>query len=96
MVAKDEIAAEDKNERTTQKLANEVDALKEIIARGSDYWKNVLKWGTSHRLLSEKESSIIQMVVNMNYTGRIPTDKQAKVVMQARARLINEGMPLQF
>ena len=96
LVAKDEIAAEDKNERTTQKLANEVDALKEIIARGSDYWKNVLKWGTSHRLLSEKESSIIQMVVNMNYTGRIPTDKQAKVVMQARARLINEGMPLQF
>ena len=47
-------------------------------------------------LLSEKEMSIIQMIVNMNITGRIPTDKQAKAVMQARERLIKEGMPLQF
>ena len=36
------------------------------------------------------------MIINMNYTGRIPTDKQAKVVSNARNRLIKEGMPLQF
>ena len=96
LVTKDEITQEEKEEKTTRKIENEIDALKEIMARGSDYWKKVLSWGKSERCLSEKESSILQMVVNMNYTGRIPTDKQAKVVIQARERLIKNGMPMQF
>ena len=56
----------------------------------------MLQWGIDRRLLSEKEISILKMTININMTGRIPTDKQAKVVMQSRERLIKEGMPLQF
>ena len=96
LVTKDEITQEEKEEKTTRKIENEIDALKEIMARGSDYWKKVLNWGKNERCLSDKEISILQMVVNMNYTGRIPTDKQAKVVIQARERLIKNGMPMQF
>ena len=96
LVSKDEAKTEDKDERTNRKLENEIDSLKDIIARGSDYWTKVLSWGNQRRLLSEKEASIIKMIINMNYTGRIPTDKQAKVVSNARNRLIKEGMPLQF
>ncbi len=96
LISRSEESSEVKEEKTKQKLANEVDALKEIIARGSDYWNKMLQWGNTRHLLSEKETSILKMVINMNYTGRIPTDKQAKVVMQARDRLIKEGMPLQF
>ena len=73
-----------------------MDALKEIMGRGTDYWKQMLLWGTTRRLLSEKEISIIKMVINMNITGRIPSDKQAKVAISARERLVKEGMPLQF
>lgn len=70
--------------------------LKEIFARGPAYWEKVLKWGKERKLLNEKEASILQMVVNMNITGRIPTDRQAKVVIQTREKLVKEGMPLQF
>ena len=56
----------------------------------------MLDWGRRTEALSEKEVSILKMVINMNYTGRIPTEKQAKVVMAARKRMIQEGMPLQF
>ncbi len=96
LVSKSAIEDEIKDEKATRKIANEVDSLKEIISRGSDYWKQMLNWGMERRLLSDKEASILQMVINMNYTGRIPTDKQAKVVMNARNRMIQEGMPLQF
>lgn len=96
LVSVKEMETEQKKEKATRKLANEVDALKEILARGSDYWKQMLQWGRENRALSEKEVSILQMVINMNYTGRIPTEKQAKVVMAARKRMIQEGMPLQF
>lgn len=96
LVSVKEIENEVKEEKATRKLANEVDALKEILARGSDYWKQMLEWGINNQALSEKEISILKMVINMNYTGRIPTEKQAQVVMKARKRMIQEGMPLQF
>ena len=96
LVPQSEMKQEAKEEASVRKLENEVDALKEILARGSEYWKKVLQWGKAKRLLTTKEASILQMTVNMNVTGRIPTEKQAKVVMQARQRLIKEGMPLQF
>lgn len=96
LVSKSEEKIEEKEEKSKQKLANEIDALKEILARGSEYWMQMLQWGMTRKLLSEKEVSILKMVINMNRTGRIPTDKQAKVVMQSRERLIKEGMPLQF
>lgn len=96
LISKTEEKIEEKEEKSKRKLANEVDALKEIFARGSEYWIQMLQWGIDRRLLSEKEISILKMTININMTGRIPTDKQAKVVMQSRERLIKEGMPLQF
>ena len=96
LISKNEEKVEEKEEKTKRKLANEVDALKEIVARGSEYWTQMLQWGMERRLLSEKEISVLKITININRTGRIPTDKQAKVVMQSRERLIKEGMPLQF
>ncbi|WP_027219119.1 AIPR family protein [Butyrivibrio fibrisolvens] len=96
LVSKSTIEDEVNEEKATRKVANEVDSLKEIFTRGSDYWKHMMEWGNQRGLLSEKEVSILKMIINMNYTGRIPTEKQAKVVMGARKRMIQEGMPLQF
>ncbi|SFQ09408.1 AIPR protein [Lachnospiraceae bacterium XBB1006] len=96
LVSAKDIENEVKEEKATRKLVNEVDSLKEILARGSDYWKQMLEWGENNHVLSEKEASILRMIVNMNYTGRIPSEKQAQVVMSARKRMIQEGMPLQF
>lgn len=96
LVDKTEIKETIKEEKNTRKIANEVDLLKDIIARGSAYWKQMLSWGKERRLLSEKEISVIKLIINVNITGRIPTDKQAQVAYQARERMIKEGMPLQF
>lgn len=96
LVSKEAIAEEAKEEKDTRKIANEIDLLKEIIGRGPVYWENMMNWGVQNKLLSEKEISILRMVINMNITGRIPTEKQAKVVMDTRSRLIKNGMPLNF
>jgi hypothetical protein len=96
LIPQTDLVAEVKEAKNTQKLMNEVDALKFIIASGSAYWQQVLSWGLSRRLLSEMEISILKMVINIEKTGRIPSEKQAKVVTKARERLITEGMPLQF
>lgn len=96
LVSKDAIKAEEKEAKEARKIDNEVDALKFIMSMGSPYWQQVLSWGTTRRLLSDMELSILKMVVNMNITGRIPSVRQAKVVIKMRDRMIADGMPLQF
>lgn len=96
LIPKEELREAEQEEKKNQKISNEVDALTEIINRGSNYWLQMMNWGVSNRKLSEKEISIIKLIVNMERTGRIPTDKQAKVVLAARERLISDGMPMQF
>ena len=88
--------AEKQEEKEKQKVGNEVDDLKLIMAFGSDYWQQALDWAKDHTGLSDMEESIIRMIINMNVTGRIPSVKQAKVALKARERFINNGMPLQF
>ena len=63
---------------------------------GKEYWSQVHKWGTDRKLLTSMESDIIRLIINMDVTGRIPTEKQAKVAVKARKKLIDTGMPLQF
>lgn len=70
--------------------------MNEIFARGAQYWKAVLDWGLSKGLLSEKEISILRLTVNMFVTCRVISDKQAQVVIGARMRMIDNGMPMQF
>lgn len=96
LISKEAIKGEEKEAKEERKVANEVDALKFIISSGPDYWKNVLEWSDSRRLLSDMEKSILKMIINMNITGRVPSVKQAKVIIKTRDRLIAEGMPLQF
>jgi len=96
LVSRDEVDADKKENRQAQKLVNEVNALNEIFARGAQYWKAVLDWGLSRGLLSEKEISILRLTVNMFVTGRVISDKQAQVVIGARMRMIDNGMPMQF
>jgi len=96
LVSKEEIKSEEKEAKAKQKISNEVDTMKFIFAAGTEYWQKVLDWGVSRGLLSDMERSILRMVINIQTTGRIPTDKQAQVVMRARDRMIMEGMPMQF
>ena len=96
LTSKENLKAEEKEAKEARKVDNEVDSLKYLMAQGKEYWQKVLEWGSTRRLLSDMELSIIKMVINMDVTGRIPSVKQAKVVIKARERLIADGMPLQF
>ena len=90
--------AEEENDdgRATRRIENEVNALKDIFQRGAGYWSQVLEWGLSRKMISEKERDILKLTVNMFSTGRVISEKQAQVVFSTRKRLIENGMPMQF
>lgn len=96
LISREYIKNEEREAKSERKLADEVDELKLILALGKEYWQQVINWGTTRKLLSDMESSILKMVINIDITGRIPSDKQAKIIIKARERLFADGMPLQF
>lgn len=75
-----------------QKVSNAVKAEIELINLGADYWRKVLAFGRNDRLLSEMEEGLLSVAANFDTTGRIPSDKQAKLIMQIRNRLFDEGL----
>jgi hypothetical protein len=75
-----------------QKVSNAVNAEIELINLGADYWRKVLAFGRNDKLLSEMEEGLLSVAANFDTTGRIPSDKQAKLIMQIRNRLFDEGL----
>lgn len=75
-----------------QKVSNQIDAEIELITLGADYWRKVLAFGRNDRLLSEMEDGLLNVAASFDTTGRIPSDKQAKLIMQIRNRLYDEGL----
>jgi hypothetical protein len=75
-----------------QKVSNQINAEIELINLGADYWKMVLEFGRHDRLLSEMEDGLLSVAANFDTTGRVPSDKQAKLIMQIRNRLFDEGL----
>ena len=94
LIAKETLKAEAKDARADQKIKNEVDDFKFVWTAGKKYWQDVLDWGNDRKLLYHAEQDILKMCVDMYDSGHTPTDKQIKIVMKAREKLIKEGMPL--
>ena len=87
---------ESKAAKQSRKLENEIDTIKLLLSKGKDYWEKVLTWGSERNLLSDMEKSVLDVVIKIETTGKLPSAKQASIVVKARERLITEGMPLQF
>ncbi len=96
LILKSNIQMDKKEAKAKQKITNEVSVMELILSKGSVYWQNVLNWGNERNLLTDIEISILRMVIRIEKTGKLPSDKQANVVKKAREKLIVEGMPLQF
>ena len=96
LISEEEIKQDEADAQKARKVENEVDEMKFIFASGKEYWKQVLAWGANRNMLSSMESDIIKLIINMDIIGRMPTEKQAKVAMKARTRLIENSMPMQF
>lgn len=76
-----------------QKLDNEISLEMEVINLGSTYWKTISAWAEPKHLLSPMEHDILKLVCEFEETGKLPTARQAKILMTMREKLYFEGMP---
>lgn len=92
LISIEEINEIEKDSQKVQKEINKISLEIEVANLGADYWQNLLDKGTKKGLLSLKEISIMNVAANMDKTGKSPTAAQAKVIMEIRKKLDDEGI----
>ncbi len=75
-----------------RKMINDLNLEMEVVKLGSEYWKNVLRWGLDRKLINPIEQSFLEVACNFDKTYKPPTNKQAKRIFEIRNRLYEEGL----
>ena len=94
LISKETMKTEEKDARDEQKIQNEIDELNFFMNAGKDYWNRALDWGNENKQLFPPETAAIKRCIKVFDTGSTPTERQIKIALKARERMINNGMPL--
>lgn len=71
------------------------DMLKEalkIAELGSEYWKELISKGYTAKLLNYKEMSILKVAIDIETTGKMPSEKQTKEILKLKKRIEDAGI----
>ena len=77
--------------RKDQRGLHRIQAQAAVVEAGSDFWTEVLDWGRSRKVLSPREVSALRTACALPH--RVPTEKEAQLLIQVLARLRGEGSP---
>ena len=85
----EDVVYEKKSAAKEQGMVNDIQDQTYVIGRKSEYWKKVSKWGMEKKQLTLKEMDILAIACRM--PGKIPTEKQSKVLISLEKKLRKEG-----
>jgi hypothetical protein len=80
---------DDRDGERTQIIQDSIHAQASVVNKGAAYWAKLLVWNEERQKLTESEVSILTVACSM--PRRIPSDKQAAILIRAEQRAINEG-----
>ena len=83
---------EQEDGKKERKLLNDLNLEMEIVNLGVDYWRDVLNWGLERNLINPIEKNFLEIAANFDTKGILPSNKQAKRILEIRDRLFEEGL----
>jgi hypothetical protein len=90
LVSKEAIQNEKKQARKVQKMDDGIEAQKKVLEIPAIKWKDLLQQCRSKGLLSQKETGIINIAIQL--PNKIPTEKQSLVLVDLLERANREGI----
>lgn len=88
--------------KVEQKQTNDLQVIMDMVAKGSDYWTELLKAGTARSMLSYQEQTAFATIIKITMTGDIPATRTGKLssktmatiktVLSAQQKLEAEGI----
>ena len=74
-----------------KKIINGINYQTVVVEKGSRYWNEALDFGYKNNLFSsEKEISVVKLATHVD-SGKIPTDKQSKIICDVNERFKKFG-----
>jgi len=70
-------------------MLNGIQAQTYVVEREAEHWTKLRDWNALNRKLSPIETGILEIACSI--PRRIPTEKQAPVLIEAEKRAIEEG-----
>jgi hypothetical protein len=93
LIGRDEEQFVRKDAQVQQTIVTGIQVQTKVIELGSSYWREIQGWGRQRQLLSPDDESILSVAVAM--PRKLPTEKQCARLLQIKARLEEEGHPVQ-
>lgn len=90
LVSTEEVKAEKKDARKTQKLDNGINDQMRVIEVGADGWSRILQEGTRKNLFTPKELEALRVAAKI--PSRIPNERQSAVLMEVLDKVAAEGI----
>lgn len=76
-----------------QAIQNSIHGLTYVVEKGAEYWGALREWNKANRKLTFKELGVLDIACSI--PKRIPSDKQATVLLKAEERAKSEGFFLE-
>lgn len=93
LVDKKEQIEEAIDSKKDRKVINQLNAEIEVVKMGEDYWRIILDWAANRKLLTAIELDLLKVASSFIKTGRVPSTKQANLILQIREKLYGDGLP---
>lgn len=78
--------------RKDQKILNGIEAQTAVVNAGGKFWREVQEWGGQRMLLSERDTGVLTTASLI--PQKIPSEKQAILVVEILVRLQSEGLDM--
>lgn len=91
LVSKEENRVYEKEAKKEQKQNNEINYEIEVVNLGANYWLDISDWAKRKKLISKEEESILKIAYSFERTGRTPTYKQSKRLLEIKNKIELEG-----
>jgi hypothetical protein len=92
LISADEVREQTNDAKKDQKVVSGIEAQAAVVTAGAEFWRDVNEWGQKHRLLSPREAGVL--AVANAIPVRLPSEKQALVLVDLLAKLNSEGCEL--
>lgn len=80
-----EAQAATRSARQARQLTSGIEAQREVVVQGADYWNSLLEFGKSIRKLTVKEQGILRACAQLPH--RIPSEKQSLAALAIADKL---------
>lgn len=92
LIYKSEFNQQKDDARKDQKLAKDLSYVVQVYDYGVANWKYLLQWGNERKIFNPKEQDLIKVATSID-RGRIPSDRQCKVILDILEKARLEGYP---